>query len=108
MDSTELAKRVDVDALVEHCGGSVKSALDAYLNDQALCRKVAPPKVQSPLSAAQQRGHEHVAHELLMSERPLALDADEDEAELARALELSMAGGDDGEAEAEAQVGRAK
>ena len=72
------------------------------------------------LSIAQQRGHEHVAHELLMSKRPLTLDADEDaeagedenenedEAELARALKLSMAGGDDGEAEAEAQVGRAR
>ena len=44
MDPAELAKQVDVDALVVHCDGSVEAALDMYLNDQAQCREVAPPK----------------------------------------------------------------
>lgn len=46
LDPAELAEQLDVDALIEHCNGSVESALDMYLNDRALCRKVAPLKVQ--------------------------------------------------------------
>ena len=46
IEPDQLAKRVDVGALVDHCGGSVEAALDMYLNDQARCREVAPPKVQ--------------------------------------------------------------
>jgi len=43
MEPVDLAKLLDVDALVEHCGGSVEAALDMYLNNHAQCRKVAPP-----------------------------------------------------------------
>ena len=77
---------MNVGVLIEHCGGSVEAALDMYLNDQARCREVAPPKVRGgkpgdrvdvsrPRGRAREvdheNGHQHVVHEL-MSERPLA------------------------------------
>ena len=46
MNPVELAKQLDVDLLIHHCGGSSEAAQEMYFNDdQAQCRKVAPPKI---------------------------------------------------------------
>lgn len=53
LDPAELVKQLDVEALVKHCDGSAEAALDTWLNNQALCREVAPPKAQGIFSSRQ-------------------------------------------------------
>ena len=44
MEPLDLLARVDADALLEICGGSLEVALDLFLSDEERCRNLAPPK----------------------------------------------------------------
>jgi len=48
MEPLDLMARVDVETLLELCGGSIEVALDMFLTNEAQCRDLAPPKAAAP------------------------------------------------------------